>query len=114
MAEPIIKIKDRGLSIGVFEYRNPDGSTSISCDVQRSYKKKDAQDWTRENIHCYEDDLLKIANICTRAYNAIVSHRAKNAQSQAPAQAPASTPAPAPAAAPATDDEIPFDPSRSQ
>lgn len=109
MAEPIIKIKDRGLSIGVFEYRNPDGSTSISCDVQRSYKKKDAQDWTRENIHCYEDDLLKIANICTRTYNAIMNHRDKRAQDKAQSQAPAQAPAAAPAQSQApTDDEIPF------
>lgn len=103
MSEPVIKIKDRGLSIGVFEYKNQDGSISLSCDLQRSFKKKDAQDWTRENIHCYEDDLLKIANICTRAYNAIMTKRSK------PVAAPAQpAPAPAPAAAPATEDEIPF------
>lgn len=105
---PIIKIQDRSLAIGVFEFVNQDGSRSISCDLQRSFKRKDAQEWTRENIHCYEDDLLKIANVCTRAYNAIISHRAKNTQSQQPAaQQPAPAQAPAPAAAPA-DDEIPF------
>ena len=85
--EPIIKIRDRGISIGVFEFVNQDGTKNISCDIQRSFKKKDAQDWTRENIRCYEDDLLKIANICTRAYNAIMSHRAKNVTTQAPVQA---------------------------
>ena len=95
---PIIKIQDRSLAMGIFEYVNQDGSKSISCDLQRSYKRKDAQEWTRESIHCYEDDLLKIANICTRAYNAIVSHRSKSSQAQQPA---AKQPAPA-------DDEIPF------
>lgn len=107
MAEPVIKLSDRALSIGVFVFKNQDGTENISCDIQRSYKKKDAQDWTRENIHCYEDELLKIANICTRAYNAICNRRASKskAQAQAPAQAPA--PVPAQTQAP-VDDEIPF------
>lgn len=104
---PIIKFKDRTLNIGVFEFVNQDGSRSFSCDLQRSYKKKDAEEYTRENIHCYEEDLLKIANICTRAYNAIMSHRAKIAQTQQPA-AKQPTPAPAPAPAPIDDDDIPF------
>lgn len=110
MAEPVIKLSDRALSIGVFVFKNQDGTENISCDIQRSYKKKDAQDWTRENIHCYEDELLKIANICTRAYNAICNRRASKPKAQAPAQ---QAPAPSPAQAP-VDDEIPFDPSRSQ
>lgn len=110
MSEPVIKIKDRTLSIGVFVFKNQDGSENISCDIQRSYKRKDDQDWTRENIHCYEDDLLKIANICTRAYNAIISHRAKNAQTQKPAQAqaPAQQPAQQPATPVDDGDTIPF------
>lgn len=103
MSEPVIKISDRSLSIGVFVFKNQDGTENVSCDIQRSYKKKGDQEWTRENIHCYEDDLLKIANVCTRAYNAICNRRASKpkAQAQAPAPAPAQTQAPA-------DDEIPF------
>lgn len=109
MAEPVIKLSDRALSIGVFVFKNQDGTENISCDIQRSYKKKDAQDWTRENIHCYEDELLKIANICTRAYNAICNRRASKPKAQAPAQSVQQTPAvaQAPAQEP-VDDEIPF------
>jgi len=102
--QPIISTQDRALRIGVFKFFNPDGSENLSVNIQRSFKKKDAQDWTREEIHCYDDDLLRMANLCTRVYNAIQTYRAKNAQQkqQAPAQAPA-------AAAPAqNDNEIPF------
>lgn len=107
MSEPVIKISDRALSIGVFVFKNQDGTENISCDIQRSYKKKGDQDWTRENIHCYEDELLKIANICTRAYNAICNRRA----SKPKANAQATSQAPAPAQAPAStydDDSVPF------
>lgn len=102
--EPVIKLSDRNLSIGVFEFQRQDGSVNISCDIQRSYKQKDAQEWTRENIHCYEDELLKLANICTRAYNAICTRRSQKpkapVQNQATAQqAPVQN---------QTDDEIPF------
>lgn len=106
--EPMIKIKDRGLSSAVFAYQNQDGSVNLSVSIQRSYKKKDAQEWTQEHISCYEDDLLKIANLCTRTYNAIVNYRDKKSQQKAqqPAQQqPAQQQAPA--AAP-IDDEIPF------
>lgn len=64
--EPVIKLKDRGISVGVFEF-----DKNLSVNLQRSYKKKDSEEWVREEIHCFEDDLLKIANICTQAYNAI-------------------------------------------
>lgn len=103
--EPVIKISDRGLSVGVFEFVNQDGSKNISCNIQRSFKKKDAQDWTRENIHCYEDDLLKIANICTSAYNAIVSRRTKKVS---PQQAEQAKTQPDPLDEPELNDEIPF------
>jgi len=109
--QPIISVQDRSLRIGVFKFFNSaDGSENLSVNIQRSFKKKDAQDWTREDIHCYDDDLLRLANLCTRVYNAIQTYRAKNAQAkqQAPAQTQAPAPAQAPAAAPATDDEIPF------
>ena len=109
MSEPVIKLSDRGLSIGVFEYKNQDGSVNMSCNIQRSYKKKDAQEWTRENINCYDDDLLKIANLCTETYNAIRAKKCAAKQAK-PTPTPAPSPAPAPAPAPADDplDEIPF------
>ena len=74
MSEPVIKLNDKGISIAVFEFKNDFGKT-FSANLQRSYKKKDSEEWTREEIHCYEDDLLKIANLCTQTYNAIVAAR---------------------------------------
>ena len=102
MSQPIIKLRDRTLSIAVFEFKNQDGSANLSVNIQRSFKKKDAKDYTVEEIHCYEDDLLKIASLCTRTYAQICNSRGSSAG------VIADKPATPTQAAPAVDDEIPF------
>ena len=104
MSTPIIKLRDRTLSAAVFEFKNQDGSVNLSVNIQRSFKKKGESDYTTEEIHCYEDDLLKLANLCTQTYNQIINSRAVTG---APAKS-ASTQVAAPASAPAVDDDIPF------
>lgn len=105
MSTPIIKLRDRTLSAAVFEFKNQDGSVNLSVNIQRSFKKKGESDYTTEEIHCYEDDLLKLANLCTQTYNQIINSRAvagapaKSATTQATTQT---------SAAPAVDDMIPF------
>ena len=98
---PVIKIKDFGVSTAVFEWANQDGKKSYSIALQRSYKKKDAQDYTEETINMYPEDLLKFAALLTRTYNELVDYRNVNRQS-----APAATQA-APQAS-VSDDSIPF------
>ena len=98
---PVIKIRDFGVSTAVFEWNNPDGKTSYSIALQRSYKKKDAQEFTEETINMYPEDLLKFANILIRTYNDLADYRgAKRSSPQTAAQ-------PAPQAS-TTDDSIPF------
>lgn len=99
---PVIKIKDFGVSTAVFEWANQDGKKSYSIALQRSYKKKDAQDYTEETINMYPEDLLKFAALLTRTYNELVDYRNANRQS-----APAATQA-APQASSVADDSIPF------
>lgn len=104
MSQPIIKLRDRTLSVAVFEFKNQDGSVNLSVNLQRSFKKKGESEYTTEEIHCYEEDLLKIANLCTQTYNRLVESRAATA---APAKS-TTTQAAAPTSAPADDDMIPF------
>ena len=107
MTLPIIKLRDRTLSVAVFEFKNQDGSVNLSVNIQRSFKKKGESEYTVEEIHCYEDDLLKIANLCTRAYAQICNSRNGGAGvvNDKPAAAPAQTAAPAQSL---VDDDIPF------
>lgn len=104
MSTPIIKLRDRTLSAAVFEFKNQDGSVNLSVNIQRSFKKKGESDYTTEEIHCYEDDLLKFANLCTQTYNQIINSRAATG---APAKS-TTTQSDAPTSAPAVDDDIPF------
>ena len=102
---PVIKIKDFGVSTAVFEWANQDGKKSYSIALQRSYKKKDAQDYTEETINMYPEDLLKFAALLTRTYNDLADYRNTNKST------PQATPQPTPQAAPqpaASDDSIPF------
>ena len=99
---PVIKIKDFGVSTAVFEWANQDGKKSYSIALQRSYKKKDSQDYTEETINMYPEDLLKFAALLTRTYNELVDYRNANRQS-----APAATQAVQQSSSVA-DDSIPF------
>ena len=102
---PVIKIKDFGVSTAVFEWANQDGKKSYSIALQRSYKKKDAQDYTEETINLYPEDLLKFAALLTRTYNELVDYRNvnKSTPQATPQVTPQATPQPS-----ASDDSIPF------
>lgn len=99
---PILSSKDMGLSVACFEWKQDDGKKNYSFSIQRSHKKKDSEEFENETINCYADDLLKLANLCQRAYNQYVKYR------QDHKDAPAATPAPASAPAQSLDDDIPF------
>jgi hypothetical protein len=102
MAKPIIKIRDTKLSSAVFEYDGQYGKNYQAC-VQRSYKKKDATEYTNEVINLYEDDLLKMANLCIQTYNHILALKYEQAKTTVPPADTESTPLPTEA-----DDGIPF------
>lgn len=83
MAQPIIKIRDTKLSSAVFEYDGQYGKNYQAC-VQRSYKKKDATEYTNEVINLYEDELLKMANLCIQTYNRIIALKNGQAKTTVP------------------------------
>jgi len=76
---PIIQVKDRTLSVSIFERITNDLSTneesrSYGACCQRSYKKKDSDQWEREQINMFPEDMLKMANLLTKAYNHTTDH----------------------------------------
>ena len=100
---PVIKVLDRNISIAGFEFDGQNGTKTISFSIQRSYKSKQTGQWVNETIKCYEDDLLKIANLCLQAYNEACERR-----SGQPTSVPEAPPAQQQPAQQTPDDGIPF------
>lgn len=76
---PIIQVRDRTLSVSIFERVTNDLTTgktirTYGACAQRSFKKKDSEQWEREQINMFPEDLLKMANVFMRAYNRLVDH----------------------------------------
>lgn len=118
--KPIISTRDRLLSLSIFAKEKVDIQgdgkmhTYYSACLQRSYRAKDNDEWQREQISLYPDELLKIAALCQRAYNELTAY-AQNAKSYSGAERPAQSmdvPESAPAAptgtAPYLNDDISF------
>lgn len=80
--KPIIQRKDGNISMSVFYNQTNDGKGYYSIQLQRSYKKKDDQDWTRETINMFPEDLLKLENIAGCTYTDIKADEYKRKQTQ--------------------------------
>lgn len=78
--KPIIQRKDGNISMSVFYNATEDGKGYYSIQLQRSYKKKDDQDWTRETINMFPEDLLKLENISGCTYTDIKADEYKRKQ----------------------------------
>lgn len=89
--QPLFTLRDRGLSVSAFQ-----SNDNVSFAVQKSWKKKDSNEYERREINLFEDDLLKLARLFVSAYAESVKYRAKGA------------PAPSAAPEPVINDEIPF------
>lgn len=89
--KPIINMRDRNISVSIFKKEGKDAQgkseTYYSACLQRSYKKKDGDDWQRETINLYPDDLPKLSNLAQAGYNALLKYT--NAQKQAKSEQPA-------------------------
>ena len=79
---PIIQRKDGNISMSVFYNPTTDGKGYYSIQLQRSYKKKDDQDWTRETISMFPEDLLKLENISGCTYTDIKADEYRRKQTQ--------------------------------
>jgi hypothetical protein len=80
MTKPILQKRDRNLSVSVFKSIVTDNAgnkrDSYGCVLQRSYKKEN--DWVREQIHLFPDELLKLGAIGQRTYNALMDYVEQN------------------------------------
>ena len=74
--KPIFTLRDRMLSASCFmkTYTREDGREVplFSICLQRSYKKKGDDEYTREQINLMPDELLKFARLCTDAYGEVL------------------------------------------
>lgn len=75
--KPIIQRKDSNLSFAVFKNETEDGKTYYSIQFQRSYKKKDSEEWTQEKVKLFPDDLLKVSNLASVIYTDLVAYSRK-------------------------------------
>lgn len=75
--QPVISTRDRGLSISIFE-REKDGQKTYGACLQRSWKDKNTDEWKREQINLFPDELLKIANLAQKTYNELMAYLQKN------------------------------------
>lgn len=71
--KPIIQDRDRVYSISIFRKERADATGKMqpyygAC-LQRSFKRKDSQEWEREQINLFPEDLLRIAALCERTHN---------------------------------------------
>ena len=76
--KPIITDRDRSLSVSIFKKSNTDEQgqtrTFYSACLQRSYKIKGSDEWKREQINLYPDELLSLSTLAVRAYNDLTAH----------------------------------------
>lgn len=76
-----ISNRDRGLSVAIFkkqEVNIKDGQlhTTYSANIQRSWQKpedKGTDNWQRQGLSLFPDELLKVAALCVRTYNELSS-----------------------------------------
>ena len=73
MTQPVEKLRDRGLTLTIWENKTEDEKTYYSANLSKSYKD-DAEEW-QETTSLNADDLLKAANLLQQGYNKIIGLR---------------------------------------
>ena len=110
-----ISNRDRGLSVAIFkkqEVNIKDGQlhTTYSANIQRSWQKpedKGTDNWQRQSVSLFPDELLKMAALCVRTYNELSSSLQKEREERRATNYPSqSYDAPEP---PAYFDDVPMD-----
>lgn len=80
--KPFISNRDRSLSVAIFKREEVnlkgDGQlrTTYSANIQRSWQKpedKGTDNWQRQSVSLFPDELLKVAALCVRTYNELSS-----------------------------------------
>ena len=70
MTQPKVKLRDRGLTVTIWENQSEDDKTYYSSSLTKSYKD-DAGEW-QETSNLNADDMLRAANLLTQGYNKIL------------------------------------------
>lgn len=70
MPKLILRKKDNNFSVSFFDCESKDGKKYTGVMLSRGFKDKSGE-WKNEDLHIFTDDLLKIANLCTRSYEAV-------------------------------------------
>lgn len=112
--KPVVSNRDKLLSISVFPHTETDEQgrtrTTYGASLQRAYQKpeqKGSDNFERQKINLYPDELLRIAALCERTYNDILIYAQINKQ-QSTGSHPAQTIDVDNAPEPVADDSIPF------
>ena len=72
MSKLELQERDRSLSIAIFskDKKDENGNTLYGACLQRSYLSKESQEWKREQINLYPEELLKLSILCSDTYSA--------------------------------------------
>jgi hypothetical protein len=73
---PIAKFRDRALSVAVWQNISEDNNVRYSTTFEKQYKPEDG-DWMVANSYS-ENDLLRIARLFNKAYDAISELKQSN------------------------------------
>ncbi len=76
MTQPVEKLRDRGLTLTLWENKTEDDKSYYSANLNKSYKD-DADEW-QETTNLNADDLLKAANLLQQGYNTILALRSSS------------------------------------
>lgn len=91
--QPIKKIRDRGLSIAIFQH-----DKNLSFSLQKSWKKKDSEEFESQTMILFEDDMLRLSELLRKAYNESIDLRGSPTQNKQQTESLSE----------AVEDEIPF------
>ena len=83
--KPVVSNRDKLLSVSVFPHKETDvnGRTreTYGASLQRAYQTKEqkgSNQYERQKISVYPDELLRIAALCVRTYNDLLIYAQMN------------------------------------
>lgn len=83
--KPVVSNRDKLLSVSVFPHTETDDQgrtrTTYGASLQRAYQKpeqKGSNQYERQKISVYPDELLRIAALCVRTYNDLLTYAQMN------------------------------------
>lgn len=105
--KPVKSHKDGWFSASVFEGEY-DGRKTYNVSIQKGFKRKDSDEVEYQTISLFPEDLLKLSQLCERAYGSVLDLKDADYQkSKEVTEKPASKPVEAPKKT-SDNDEIPF------